>query len=320
MRRLFAAAVVLTAIVGSLAFLPSDHYLFLPDPARPVDPLVRVPDEARGSERGGIYMVDILVREASLLERIFPGLESGSTLVPDEVVNPEGLSEDERQEISLGEMSVSQKVAVAVALRSLDYDVPTSVTVAQVEPRTPASGKLEEGDVVSEVKGRKVDSPDDVFRIMRGHVPGEPVELEVRRDGRTLALEVGTKRAPDDPDRAIMGIIVGLDIDPPIDVEIDAGDIGGPSAGLAFSLDVVDELGRDVDRGRRVAVTGALELDGRVVPIGGIKQKTIGAREADSDLFLVPDRNAREARRYAEGLEIVPVTTFEEALDELRGS
>src|SRR5918912_93374 len=107
-----------------------------------------------------------------------------------------------------------------------------------------------------------------------------------------------------------MGSSGSVTIDLPLKVTIDTGSIGGPSAGLAFALDVVDELGTDVDDAKRIVVTGALDLDGRVVAIGGIKQKTIAARNADADLFLVPDDNAADARRYADGLKVVAVSTF----------
>jgi PDZ domain-containing protein len=98
-------------------------------------------------------------------------------------------------------------------------------------------------------------------------------------------------------------------------VRIDAGNVGGPSAGLAFALDVLEELGRNVAHGNTIAATGEIEPDGSVAPIGGIKQKTIGAREAHVDAFLVPaGENARQARKYAHGLRIIPVETFPQAL------
>ena len=318
MKRLVALAALLAAAAAALYVIPSDHYLFLPDPARPVDPLVEVPGEERRVEGDGVYMVDILVRKANLLERLFPSVAEGSSLVPGHVVNPEGLSESERRERSLGEMSASQKVAVAVALRELGYDVPTETTIADVQEGAPADGELEVGDVVVAVKGSRVRSPEDLLRAMRGQRPGEPVALTIRRDGKRQTRLVGTRAAEEDRKRAVMGILVEVDIDPPIDVEIDAGDIGGPSAGLAFALDVVDELGRDVDRGRRVAVTGELDLDGTVGEIGGVKQKALGAREAGADIFVVPDENAAEARRYAGSVDVVAVSEFDEALDRLR--
>jgi Lon-like protease len=101
-------------------------------------------------------------------------------------------------------------------------------------------------------------------------------------------------------------------------VKIDAGNVGGPSAGLAFALDVLEELGKDVDRGCRVAATGEIGLDGSVGPVGGLEQKTIGAKRAGAKVFLVPaGDNAEEARRYADGLRIIPVRTFQQALRRL---
>ena len=100
---------------------------------------------------------------------------------------------------------------------------------------------------------------------------------------------------------------------------IDLGDVGGPSAGLAFALDMLEELGRNVDRGHTVVATGEIELDGAIRPIGGVKQKTFGVRRANADVFLVPaGENAAEARRYAGNLRMIPVESFQQALSALR--
>lgn len=281
-----------------------------------------VPDESTAEEEGGIYMVDILVRKASLFERLFPQIHDGASLVSEEQFNPIGVSDRQRRQSSLNQMSRSQQIAVAVALRELDYDVearPIGAEVTLVLPDSPAEGKLQPGDVVVGARGEVVRSPLDLRDVMEGHRPGEPVELEVRRSSRVRTIEVGTRADREDAERAVVGVLVeqAADIDLPLDVRIDAGDIGGPSAGLAFALDVVDELGRDVDGGRRIAATGELDLEGNVSAIGGIKQKATGARLVGAVVFVVPEDNAAEARRYAEGLEVIAVSTFDEALASL---
>jgi len=320
-RRAFAAGLVLLGIVVAILwFVPSNDFIFLPDPATPADEVIHVPGEAENAaeSEGGIYFLDVHVRKASVLETLIPGLREGASIVPAEVYNPERLSFEERREASLHEMSASQQIAIAVALRSLDYDVlEGGAEVVSVRTGFPASGKLKVGDVIVEARSVSVVSPEELADAMRGVHPGEPVRIRLLRDGVSRELELDTRGAPGDPDRAVFGIQVQPELTFPIDVTIDAGNVGGPSAGLAFALDVVDELGEDVDRGRRIAVTGELNLDGTVAPIGGMKQKTFGAREAGATVLIVPKENAAEARRYADGLTIVPVSSFRQALSYL---
>lgn len=303
-----------------LWFVPSNEYIFLPDPPRAVEPLVQVPGEKRTDENGGIYMVDIFVRKASLLERLIPGIHDGASLVPAKDVNPIGVSESQRIKQSQDEMSQSQKIAAAVALRQLGYKVnvkTNGVEVTAVYPGAPAAGKLAVGDVIVSVNGKAVETPADLQRLMRDVEPGDAVKFGVRRSGGVEQVDLDTVASTDQDRRAIVGVQIdqSATIDLPVAIKIDTGSIGGPSAGLAFSLDIVDELGKkDLDDDKKIVVTGALDLDGTVEPIGGIKQKTIAARDAHADLFLVPDDNAAEARRYADGLDVVPVSTFREAL------
>jgi Lon-like protease len=246
-------------------------------------------------------------------------VHDGAELVPEDEFNPEGLSESQRRQESLSEMSASQQIAIAVALRRLGHDVePLGAEVASVLAGAPADGKLRVGDVIVSAKGEKVTSPEELSEVMRSHAPGTPVRFEVRRGGRQQEIVVGTRASTEGPRRAVVGIIVQPELHFPVDVKIDAGNIGGPSAGLAFALDIYDELGEDIDRGRRVVVTGTLDLNGRVGPIGGIEQKTLGARLVDADVFLVPDANAAAARRRADDdVRVIPVSTFQEALSAL---
>jgi PDZ domain-containing protein len=311
--------VVVTALV--LTMVPSDHYIVLPDKARPTDPLVRIPGEESQDEED-IYMVDVRIGRANLLERLFPGIQEGADLLPERAVNPEGVSDRQRRQSSLNDMSRSQLIAITVALRELGREVAVTESGAEVvlvQPDSPADGVLEVGDVIVEAEGREVDSIQDLQRALADVEPGQEVELTVQRGDERVQVTSGTRAAPDDPDRAVMGVQVqdALEFEFPVDIEIDAGAIGGPSAGLAFALDIVDELGEGIDRGRKVVATGELTLDGQVLPIGGVKQKAIGARDAGADIFLVPDANFEDARNAVDDLEIIPVSSFDEALSVL---
>jgi len=147
--------------------------------------------------------------------------------------------------------------------------------------------------------------------------PGAVVRLRVRRGGKLLTVPVRTVEAGG---RALIGFVPdqSATIKLPFRVAIDTSGIGGPSAGLAFALEVMQKLGRNVLHGHRVAATGEIELNGGVAPIGGVKQKTYGVRKAGADVFLVPaGQNARDARRYAGPVRIIPVRTFDQALHAL---
>jgi len=325
--RLFTPArlVVAGLLVAAAAFVvwifPTDSYIFLPNDAHPVAPLVKVEGGRDPTDGGGVYFVDVLVRKATLLERAWPGSQEGATIVPASDVRPPGVSESERRREELAEMRRSQDVAAAVALRELGYKVvarPVGVRIEFVAVDGPAKGRLEPGDVIVAADGKRVTAPSELRRAIRDRGIGKVVHLRVRRGSKILTVEVRLVRGPGAT--PIIGVVVSqaASIKLPLDVAIDTGGVGGPSAGLAFALDVLEELGRDVDHGRRIAVTGAIELDGTVGAIGGVKQKTIGVRRSKIKVFLVPaGDNAREARRYAEGIRIVPVTSFQQALQAL---
>jgi len=319
--RLAAAGLVLLAVVALVLWLaPSDSYIFLPDRAHPVAPLVSVAGGKPSRDRGGIYYVDVFVRKASWLERLFPGLREGATIVPASVVQAPGVSEKAQHTEDLRAMSRSQEVAAAVALRALGYKVtarPTGVLIEDVARDAPAAGKLFPTDVIVSVDGRRVRTATDLRAILGSKPAGTTFRVVVRRGAGLTKVSVKTIADPQQPGRAILGIFPGqaASVRLPVNVRIDAGDVGGPSAGLAFALDILEQLGRDVDHGRRVAATGEIELDGTVGPIGGVEQKTIGVRKAGIHVFLVPaGENAAEARRYAHGVRIVPVKTFQQAL------
>jgi len=312
------------AAVAATWFLPSSSYLILPDGAKPLADKVKVEGAKPAMQGGGIYFVDVIIRKSSLLEELLSPLRpDGAELVPAEAIVPPGTDFEERRRQNLRQMDRSQEIAAAVALKELGRDVgsdPAGALVVAVAPDAPADGKLEATEVIVSVDGKPVKTPDDLRRLVGDREPGDQVRIGVRSGGAVRTEVLSTIESPEENGRAIIGIQVeqSAEIDLPVDVDIDLGGVGGPSAGLAFSLEVLEQLGRDVDRGYRVAATGEIELDGGVAPIGGIKQKTLGAKEAGIEVFLVPaGENAEEARRNANGLRIIAVESFQQALRRL---
>jgi Lon-like protease len=329
-RRLLSPARIAGALAGLvvvafvvLYLVPSNDYIFLPDAAHPVAPLVRVQGGNEGNGPGTIYFVDVFERRATLLEKLFPWIRSGSTLIPASYVVPAGVSDAQQRNADLREMTMSQKVAAAVALRKLGYHVvakPDGVLVDAVELGSHAVGKLQPTDKIVSVNGAPTLTIAQLRTELGKVKPGDVVTLGVLRGTQPVTVKVKTVPDPANPKRALVGFTPdqSADIQLPIKVQIDAGNVGGPSAGLAFALQVMEELGKNVAHGYRVAATGQMELDGTVAPIGGVKQKTYGVRKAKADVFLVPaGENAQEARRYAHGLRIIAVKSFQQALHAL---
>jgi Lon-like protease len=322
---LLAGATLLALFVLIAATTSSDDFLFIPDTAKPVASKVSVEGGHEPENGGGIYFVDVSLRKARWLERLLPFLRpDGSSLVPQHVVTSPGESFAEQRAQARVDMNRSEQVAAAVALEAAGYPVktaPTGVVVEGVATDAPAASVLEPDDVIVGAAGKPVKTVAQLRAVLAPLAPGDSVALRLRRDGQTLERTIETVRSPSEPKRAIVGISATEDarIELPRKVNIDLGDIGGPSAGLPFALQVYQELGNDVDRGYRVAATGEIELDGTVVPVGGIKQKTFGVRSSGADVFLVPaGDNAATAQQYAGDLRVIPVESFEQALRVLR--
>ena len=304
--------------------VPSDKYLLIPDVAHPAAAVVKVKGEKPDRDAGGIFFLDVQERPATQLEVDFPALApDGSSFVPASDVQPAGVSQSQAQQFELQEMATSQQIAAAVALRQLGYKVAVSeagALIVAIGPGMPAEGKLVPGDVIVSVDGHRVQTTDRARALLRRRHPGALVSLGVRNRSGLRTVVIKTIADPSDPSVPIVGILIeqAAHITLPFPVTIDTGNIGGPSAGLAFALEVMEKLGRHVDRGYKVAVTGEIFLDGAVGPIGGVRQKTFGARQSGVDILLVPaGDNARVARTYAGRVRVIPVETFRQALHAL---
>jgi PDZ domain-containing protein len=318
--RLVGAGFGLLLVVALVLWLtPSNEYIFLPDPAHPVAPYVTVAGHKPPAGPGGIYFVDIQVRKATLLERLLPQVRDGGEIVPADAVNSPGQSDSQRRQADIREMSTSQQIAAAVAEKAAGYKVPTTYSGALVDgvyPGLPAVGKIEPTDVIVAVDGSPVRKIGDLRRLIAAHASA-PLRIGLRRGS---SLSQVTLRAVRRAGRPVIGVQVeqAASVHLPVPVKINLGKVGGPSAGLAFALDVLQTLGRDVDRGYKVAATGQIELDGSVTSIGGAAQKAIGVRRAGVDVFLVPaGDNARDAKRHAGNVRVIAVQSFQQALQVL---
>jgi len=321
--RIVGTIVVLALLTGLILLrIPSGQYLLLPDVAHPVAPLVKVED-ARPAKGGALYFVDVREQQASEFDRLFPWFHQHASFEPAAAIVPPCSTTAQADAAQFEAMRVSQQIAAAVALRRLGYRVgvqPSGVVVSQLFEGTNAPCKLQPMDVILSLNGKRTPTVASLHSALAEVKPGSVVDLRVRRGNTVLPLRLRTVAESAEPGHAFIGIGVdqAAQIKLPIHVSIDASGIGGPSAGLAFALEVMQQLGRNVLHGHRVAATGEMQLDGSVGPIGGVKQKTYGVREAGADVFLVPaGENAKTARRYAGPVRIIPVRSLNQALQAL---
>lgn len=194
---------------------------------------------------------------------------------------------------------------------------------------SPADELLDAGDVLKKVNGTDVTIIDDLPGALNGVKPGQMIDVEFERSGKKMSGQIETIVSPgEDPLRTIIGFrpidTTTVALPEGIDVEIDTERIGGPSAGLAFTLTLIDELTEgDLMGGRRVAVTGTIDVEGNVGAIGGLNSKASAVQQVGVKYFLVPtsqdqqgpnDTIAAARRVVGDDVEIIPVATVEEAL------
>ena len=241
-------------------------------------------------------------------------LDDTNTVVPEEELFPKGVTATQVDAENAAEMADSQQEAIAVALRSLGQTVPEVVTIRELTKDSPAKGVLRAGDILESIDSHAVATPDAVRAQIRTHKAGGTALFTVRRDGKTQTLTV---RTADSQGHAVVGIFLQSSFDFPIKVSINAGDVGGPSAGTMFALAVYDKLTPGaLTGGANIAGTGTIDGDGKVGQIGGIQQKLSGAKRGGATWFLAPADNCDEVVGHIpDGLRVVKIATFAQARD-----
>jgi PDZ domain-containing protein len=221
-------------------------------------------------------------------------------------------------------MNQSKDAAVLVALKKLGYDVhptPTGALVEQTVSGAPADGVIQVAETVIAIDGKPVTSADDLHTVLSTYTPGAQVTLTLEgtdQTQRTVSLTLGEN--PEKPGVAFIGIAPTTRLvypDLPVKVTVASGQIGGPSAGLAFALGILDLMTPgDLTAGHEVAVTGTIDVDGTIGPIGGIQGKVTTVVRQHVKYFLVPAEDADEAKaRAPKDLQIVSVHTLDDALN-----
>lgn len=278
-------------------------------------PVVDIEGTETDETSGNLNMTTVSVRtNMTLAQAIGRWIFAGDTLVPLQQVMPPNLDEDQFRQLNEAAFVASEASATVAAMKQLGR--PTTVVVHDVVPGSAAQGELEPGDVVTAVDGAAVSEPGQVQGAVRAHAPGEAVELTVTRGDEERGVEVRLGENPEEPGAPQLGILMTSKPAGDVSVTYNLRDVGGPSAGMMFSLAVVDKLSPgELNGGHFVAGTGTIDEGGSVGPIGGIEHKIQAARDAGAELFLAPAGNCAEARRADAGDMVVgSVATLDDAI------
>jgi Lon-like protease len=323
-RQRVTAAVGVLALIG-LVFAVNFYRLpviaLSPGPMEDVLARLKVEGSRVYDSEGKLYLTSVGIDDdVRFYEALLDMANRDVQLLPRAELYPEEQDSTEIDKENAALMDRSKETASVVALREVGYEIePSGVEVTQVVAGTPADGKLRAGDRILKADGRAVASTEDVRAAITGHESGERVAFRIDRDDTEKDVSVQVREADGQPRVGIL--LRDLFPDLPVKVSIETeNNIGGPSAGLMFTLSIIDKLTpEDLTGGRRIAGTGEIALDGGVLPVGGVAEKLVAVRRLGVTTFLIPAENCDSVRgRVPDGLRLVKVSTIADALRFLR--
>lgn len=321
-RAVTVAAFVAAAasLVGTTVVVP--YYAIAPGEVVATPGLVEVVGGPSYHPEGSIHLVTVYQAHVTAYDAIRGWLDPDIDVLREKQVLPPKTSSADLRRLNLQLMDTSKETAMGVAFEALGYDAITGdgAEVSNVVPGSPAATTLKVGDLITRVDSTPVDMHTDAVDALGAQEPGDRVVMRVTSKGaapRDVAVVLA--RQPDDRAKPMLGVFLrtrNLRFDFPFEVKVASERIGGPSAGLAYTLEVLDRLTPgELTGGSRVAATGTIELDGSVGEIGGIVQKTAAVEAAGIDLFLVPRGEYVAAKhRAGRGLTVAPVDDLDDAL------
>ncbi|MGD6841904.1 SepM family pheromone-processing serine protease [Bacillus infantis] len=329
LRSFFIAAVILLA--GFFYYLP--YYVTKPGMAKQLEPIIEV--EGGYDESGDFMLTTVRMGRANIYSYLTAKVSKFQEIYPVEEIRREDETDEEYNVRQLHLMDTSKTAAIEVAYKKaglpVDYEY-RGVYVMNVLPDMPADGVLKAGDMITQVDNQKFESSEEFISYVSGKKEGDTITLAYKRGEESNEAKVSLKAFKDDPDKVGIGISLVDDKEIKVDPEVSLNteEIGGPSAGLMFSLEIYNQLTKDdLTRGYQIAGTGTISADGTVGRIGGIEQKIVAADKAGAEIFLAPNENGAAGSNYSEAaktaeeigtdMKIIPINTFEEAADYLAG-
>ena len=313
--------IIVIASILPFGLMKTDYYFMAPGPPYQWD--IAIEGAESYDYEGNLYQLTVRRDEANYFTYVWAKVDNSVDLYSREVILPKGVTPQELSEISMQNMKTSENVAIAVALNLLDYEIETQgdgVLVVGIMDDSPVAGKLLKEDLIISINNEVIKSTTEFISLLRTYEIGDMVSIGLIRNDKEMSIETKLIEHIDYENEPMVGFLASTPNQRfvfPISVDIDTGNVGGPSAGLMMALNVYNSLTEyDITKGVKVAGTGTIEIDGSVGPVGGVKQKVIAAKNAGSTLILVPTANFDDVQSYIdEDTSIVSVDTFNEALN-----
>ena len=324
----FFTVVTFAAGFLTLALLPTPYLIERAGPTYDVlgevddEPVIQISGAQSFESEGMLEILTVSIvgrpeNTPSWIEIALAWVDQSQAVVPVELLYPKDRTTEDVRSESSAMMEVSQQDAIAAALNYLGYETPRQVYIAEVVADAAASGKLVAGDFVLSINSQAITDIEQLKDIVTSWDEKAPLAVVVDRNGRQVAKEVSPVKDAEGNFR--FGILVGYKYDFPIEVNLQLGDVGGPSGGMMFALGIVDRLTPgDLTGGLHVAGTGTIAQSGEVGPIGGVVQKLYGAQRSGATVFLAPAANCDEIiGNVPNGLRVVKIETLQDAITAL---
>lgn len=324
-RHIRAIIVITIALIMLNYYLNQNYTIIAPGITIDLKNIVTVENGSK-NEKGSFFLTTVSSRSLDLPLLMIAAVNPYINIEKKEQMIPPGWGMREYMEYMKRWMEESQKIAEVVALKKAGYNPEIhgdGAQVLEIMPESPAKNKLFPGDIIKKVDGEQVNLADEMVKKVTSHKIGETVTLEVQRKDKVLEITVPTMESSTERGKAVIGVyITTLNWKPilPVKIQINTGEIGGPSAGSMFALEILNQLSpQDLSKGHKIAGTGTISLNGEIGEIGGVEQKVVAAYRDGAEIFFVPEKNAEDAMKVGKklGIKVVPVKKLNDMLDYL---
>ncbi|MEH7334919.1 SepM family pheromone-processing serine protease [Neobacillus drentensis] len=314
-------------LIGGMYYsLP--YYVSKPGMAKELAPIISV--ENGYKDEGNFMLTTVRMGRANIYSYLEAKIRKYEEIYPVDLILNKKETEDEYNARQLHLMAGSKLNAIEVAYRKAKLPVNykyKGIYVMQVLPGMPAEGKLQAGDRIFKVDGHEFSSSEKFIDYVGKKEAGEEITVTFLRNKEAKTAKVGLQPFKEDPKKIGIGISLVDDkeikVNPNVKVRTD--EIGGPSAGLMFSLEIYNQLTKeDLTKGYQIAGTGTIDVDGTVGPIGGIEQKIVAADKAGAEIFLAPNEKGAKGSNYKAAvktahdihtkMKIIPIDSFDQAV------